>query len=459
MIIKQFYLGCLSHASYIIADERSGEALIVDPQRDIDTYAPFLAEHGLQLIATALTHFHADFVAGHIELQERYGIPIYLGERASADFTFTGLADGDEIQLGSIKLKTLATPGHTPEGISFLVHDEAGSPHAVLTGDTLFVGDVGRPDLLASVGVSAKELAEMLYNSLHQKLMTLDDAVLVYPAHGAGSLCGKHLSAATVSTIGEQRAHNYALQEMSLAAFVELMSDEQPTAPAYFLYDAEMNKTQRQTLEMLLQKADKQLSVAKLRGYTADAVQIVDIRGNDEIAQGYYRAAINIGLVGKYATWAGSVLKTDVPIVLITHADDHEEAILRLGRIGFDNVLGYIPWEVLRPELSVDEIAKPRPVLGEDLAAFFKEQDTQVIDVRSAQEFALGHFPDAEHIPLGDLYEQMRARDRGQRILVHCAGGYRSSAAVTLLAKLGFENIYELAGGFRPEYIQYSLSL
>ena len=458
MILKQFYLGCLSHASYIIADEKSGEALIVDPQRDIDTYAPFLAEHGLHVTGCALTHFHADFVAGHIELQERFDVPIYLGAQATAGFEFIGLADGDSIALGDIKIAVLETPGHTPEGISFVIHDESGRAHAVLTGDTLFVGDVGRPDLLASVGYSSQDLAAMLYESLHQKLMRLDDAVIVYPAHGAGSLCGKHISSATYSTIGEQRAHNYALQDMPMEDFVQMMSEEQPAAPNYFLYDAEMNKGERQTLEDLLEHADKEITPADLRGYAAD-VQIVDIRGNDEIAQGYFWAAINIGLVGKYATWAGSVLKPDKPIVLITHADDHQEAILRLGRIGFDQVLGYIPWEVLAPQLKHDEVWVPQQITGDELGAFLKVQSTQIIDVRSAQEFSQEHFPNAEHIALGKLEEQMAERDRDQRMLVHCAGGYRSSAAVTLLAKLGFKQVYELVGGFKPTYIQASCSL
>ena len=453
MILEQFYLGCLSHASYIIADEQTREAIIVDPQRDIDTYAPYVAEHQLQLIGTVLTHFHADFIAGHIELHERYGVPIYLGAAAQADFEFEALADGERLAVGAIEIKVLATPGHTPEGISLLVHDESGKAHAVLTGDTLFIGDVGRPDLLASIGVTAHELATMLYHSLHEQLLTLPDDVLVYPAHGAGSLCGKHLSSETVSTIGAQRAENYALQDMSEEDFIRVVTAEQPESPQYFIHNATMNKQERSVIDKVMAKTHTKLSLDELRARVAAGDQIIDIRSENEVHAAYYRPAINIGLDGKYATWAGSLLQHDAPITVITHADDHEEAIMRLGRIGYDQVTGYVVWDEIKDDLSAAERVTTQRVQGAALETFLSTAQPQIIDVRSPQEFSTAHFPQAENIPLSHLAEAMQDKKSAQTYLVHCAGGYRSSAAVTLLQSMGFSAVYDLAGGFKPAYI------
>lgn len=454
MILEQFYLGCLSHASYVIADEESGEAMIVDPQRDIDTYSEFLAEHKLILQGTILTHFHADFIAGHIELHEHYDIPIYLNSNADANFEFEGLDDGQELKIGRIRVTALATPGHTPEGMSLLVHDESGKPHAVLTGDTLFIGDVGRPDLLASIGYTADQLADMLYDSLHQKLLPLADDVLVYPAHGAGSLCGKNLSNETVSTIGAQRQENYALQKMSREKFKELVTADQPDSPQYFLHDATMNKQDRQTIDELLERAHHAIDIEELRRRAAVGEQIVDIRDETDVHQAYYRPAVNIGLEGKYATWAGSILSYDTPITVITDPHNHEEAIMRLGRIGYDNVNGYIIWDDIKDQLTPAELASTRRVSADNLMAFFRDNDVQIIDIRSPREFEAEHLPDAENIPLHKLAETMADRDRSQAYLVHCAGGYRSSAGVTLLQSLGFENIYDLEGGLKPAYVE-----
>lgn len=451
MLLHQFYLGCLSHASYVVADEATGEALIVDPQRDIDTYSEFLAERGLHPIGTALTHFHADFLAGHIELRERYGIPIYLGSKAQAEFSFVPLEDGQIITVGEVEVEALHTPGHTPEGISLVVRERSGAePHAVLTGDTLFIGDVGRPDLLASIGVTSDELANMLYDSLHGKLLQLPDAVLVYPAHGAGSLCGKHLSEETVSTIGAQRKENYALQELDRAKFVELVTAEQPAAPSYFLHDAVLNKQERQSLDQAMAQELVLLGPDRVREHLAAGDQVIDTRDADVFHLGFMRGTVNIGLKGRYAPWAGSILDTERPIVVITDPEDTAEAVMRLGRIGYDNVVGAIEWPSLAAALREEELDVTDRLLPDQLAEYLAAVQPIVVDVRAPSEHKLGGIPGARNVPLQDLAATAAAWDRDAPYLVHCAGGYRSSCAVSILHSLGFTAVRDLHGGFKP---------
>src|SRR5215831_3510424 len=304
MILKQFYLGCLAHASYLIGDETTHAAVVVDPQRDIDQYLGFAAEHGLEIRHVVLTHFHADFLAGHLELRDRTGARIYLGAAARAEYDFTPLRDGDAIELGRVRLVALETPGHTAESISILVFDlqkSAEIPHAVLTGDTLFVGDVGRPDLRVALGWSATDLGGLLYDSLRTKLLALPDESLIYPAHGAGSLCGKALSKETFSTIGEQRRSNYALQPMSKAAFVDLVTADQPQAPAYFTYDAVLNSQERPTLDETLRRELVPLALDRVLELQASGAQILDTRDPNEFAAAHLAGSINIGLIGQYA--------------------------------------------------------------------------------------------------------------------------------------------------------------
>lgn len=305
MIVKQFYLNCLAHASYLIGDEEAGIAAVVDPQRDIDRYLEFASEHGLRIAHVFLTHFHADFLAGHLEFRNRTGAAIYLGAAARAEYPFRPLHDGDAVEFGRTRLVALETPGHTPESISILVYnlaDSAETPKAVLTGDTLFVGDVGRPDLRAALGWSATDLGALLYSSLRDKLLPLPDASLVYPAHGAGSLCGKAISKETVSTIGEQRASNYALQPMSQTAFIDLVTADQPDAPAYFTYDAVLNSRERPTLEQALARELRPLTIDALLAEQARGSQVLDTRDPAEFAAAHLVGSINIGLVGQYAT-------------------------------------------------------------------------------------------------------------------------------------------------------------
>ena len=451
MIFKQFYLNCLAHASYLIGDETTATAVVVDPQRDIDRYLEFAAEHQLNIKHVILTHLHADFVAGHLELRDRVGATIYLGAKAQAEYRFTPLSDGSIIEFGRVRLKALETPGHTPESISILVFNlnrSESEPLAVLTGDTLFIGDVGRPDLRAALGWSATDLGALLYDSLQSKLLLLPDASLVYPAHGAGSLCGKAISKETVSTIGEQRRVNYALQPMTKKAFIEMVTADQPDAPPYFVYDAVLNSKERPTLTEALERELKPLELDAVLALQSQGAQILDTREPEEFGAAHLASSINIGLGGQYATWAGTVLDHTHPIVIIAAPDRENESAIRLGRIGFDNVAGY-----LRNGLQSLE---PRPelvVITERLSSQFAaelmsaSQPPVVIDVRAPREREQKHIAASVSIPLNHLAERLRELPKDRPLLVYCAGGYRSSIAASLLQKHGFEHVSEIAGG------------
>ena len=320
MKIQQYYLACLSHASYMITDEKTKTAAVVDPQRDIDQYLADAKAGGYTIKHVFLTHFHADFIAGHIELRDKAGATIHLGRRAEAEFECVHMKDGDVVEFGDVKLEIMETPGHTPEGISILVYDLAKSataPEAVLTGYTLFIGDVGRPDLLASIGVTADELADMLYDSITNKLVKLPDATLVYPAHGAGSMCGKSLSKETVSTIGEQKKFNYALQPMSREAFKQIVTADQPEAPDYFVHYAILNRKERTALHDAMEKQLKPLTLDDVLALEKTGAQLLDVRDGIDFEGGHMKGSLNIALSGKYATWAGSMLSHDRPIVVI----------------------------------------------------------------------------------------------------------------------------------------------
>src|SRR5271170_224948 len=345
MILKQYYLGCLAHASYLIGDEASSTAIIIDPQRDIQQYLTDAEKFGLQIRSVFLTHFHADFIAGHLELRDSCGATIYLGSLASAEYAFVAMKDGDTLNFPGLRLQVLETPGHTIESISILVFDlqkDSAKPYAVLTGDTLFIGDLGRPDLRASLGWSAADLASHLYDSLHNKLLTLPDETLVYPAHGAGSLCGKNLSSDTVSSLGDQRRFNYALQPMSKDEFIRLVTADQPDAPPYFTLDAILNTRERATLDHNLERVLHPIDLDEVLRFGDAGAQILDVRDPAEYAKGHLAGSINIGLGGQYATWAGTVLDRTKPIVIIAEPGREQEAALRLGRIGFDHVKGYL---------------------------------------------------------------------------------------------------------------------
>src|SRR5437879_8739371 len=395
MILKQYYLGCLAHASYLLGDDASSTAIIVDPQRNIQQYLADAEKLGLQIRHVFLSHFHADFVAGHLELRDRCGATIYLGSRAQAEYAFVAMKDGDTLEFPGLRLQVLETPGHTIESISILAFDlkkDSAKPCAVLTGDTLFIGDVGRPDLRASLGWTADDLGARLYESLHNQLLPLPDETLVYPAHGAGSLCGKQLSSDTFSSLGDQRRLNYALQPMSKEEFIRLVTADQPDAPAYFTYDAILNTRERTTLEKNLEQVLHPIDLDEVLRLGDAGSQILDVRDAAEYAKGHLAGSINIGLGGQYATWAGTVLDRAKPIVIIAEPGREKEAALRLGRLGFDHVRGYMRggMEALasRSDLVWPTERISAPAVAEELAS---AGPPLLLDIRNPREWATKH--------------------------------------------------------------------
>ena len=451
MLLKQFYLNCLAHASYLVGDELTRTAAVVDPQRDVDQYLAFAGEHGLEIRHVFLTHFHADFVAGHLELRDRTRATVYLGAAAKAEFVFTPLHDGDVVEFGRVRLKALETPGHTAESISIVVFDRDRSesvPHAVLTGDTLFVGDVGRPDLRVALGWSATDLGGLLYESLQNKLLPLPDSSLVLPAHGAGSLCGKAISRETMSTIGEQRRSNYALQPMTKDMFIGLVTADQPDAPPYFTYDAVLNSRERPTLEQALARELNPLPLDDVVARQSAGARVLDTREPAEFASVHLEGSINIGLGGQYATWAGTMLHHDEPVIIIASPGGEVESAMRLGRIGFDNVAGYLA-DGIRALDGRPDLTRSGEVLGADVAAARLSSDTPPlpIDVRTPGENAAGHIAGSVNLPLSRLEARLPELPKDRPLLVYCAGGYRSSIASSLLRQRGFTDVSEIAGG------------
>lgn len=423
----------------------------IDPQRDVDQYVEDARTQGFEIRHVILTHFHADFVAGHLELRDQTGARIYLGRRAQAEYGFTPLTDSDAIELGSIRLVALETPGHSPESISILVYDLIKSeraPYAVLTGDTLFIGDVGRPDLRVSLGWSAEQLAGMLYDSLREKLLTLPDETLVYPAHGAGSLCGKNLSTDTVSTIGIQRRYNYALQPMSKDTFIAIVTADQPDAPAYFAYDAALNTKERPTLDATLAKVLRPLPLEEVLRLRNAGAQILDTREPVDFAGGHLVDSVNISLKGEYASWAGTLLDRERPIVIVAASGREAESAMRLGRIGFDHVAGYLDGGMGGLEARADLLRRTPRITAATLAEHIASPEPPlVLDVRTDTEWQEARIEGSMHIPLTYLLERFREIPHNRKIVVHCASGYRSSIAASLLVQQGVEDVADLVGG------------
>jgi hydroxyacylglutathione hydrolase len=450
VVLKQYYLGCLAHASYLIADEPSGTAAVVDPQRDVEQYLEDAGRLGCRIGHVFLTHFHADFVAGHLELREREGAVIHLGARARAEYSFTAMADGDSVQLGDVRLTVLETPGHSPESISILVSDpgEPVDPYAVLSGDTLFIGDVGRPDLRGALGWSAAELGGMLYDSLHGKLARLPDDTLVYPAHGAGSLCGKKLSTETVSTIGIQRAYNYALAPMSRDRFIETVTADLPDAPAYFTYDAVLNARERPTLEQALERELHPLTLLQTLELQAGGAQVLDTRDGAKFEAAHLKGSVNVGLGGSYATWCGTILDPEKPIVLIAEPGREVEAATRLGRIAFDTVAGYLAGGMESLSETPDLIDRIERITAGSLAEQLDSPAPPLlVDVRAPSEWEQERIDAAVNVPLSRLPERLQSLPRDRQIVVHCASGYRSAIAAGLLQGAGFATVADLVGG------------
>lgn len=450
MHLEQLYLACLSQASYLIVDAKTKTAAVVDPRRDVEVYLEKARQHGATIRHVLLTHFHADFLAGHLELRERTGATIHLGARGKAEYPCEPMREGGMLEFGDVRLRFLETPGHTPESVCLVVHDLARDPQrpvAVLTGDTLFVGDVGRPDLMVAAGMKAEDLAGMLYESL-KKLVALPDDTIVYPGHGAGSSCGKNLSSDTSSTIGKQKSLNYALQPMGKAEFVRLVTAEQPKAPPYFAYDAGLNRAERPTLGRVLAQALRPLALEGVLAQVNAGARLIDTRDADAFALEHVRGSLNIGLGGRYASWAGTMLAPTATLVLLTEPGKEEESALRLGRIGFDRVAGFLAggieaararaelltrFERLTPETLARELAAPEPPL--------------VVDVRTDGEWASGHIDGARHLELDHLEARLAELPEQRELVVVCRGGYRSMIGASLLERAGFTRVRDLRGG------------
>lgn len=452
MIFTQYYLACLSHASYLIGDETTGRAVVVDPQRDVGGYLRDAGTQGVTIERVIETHVHADFLSGHLELAARAGSTISYGRGAETEFAIEPLDDGQTLSLGEVRLEIFATPGHTPESISIVVfeHPDDDVPYGVLTGDALFIGDVGRPDLLAAsgAGLRADQMARQLYGSLHGKLLALPDATRVFPAHGAGSACGKHLSTETESTIGAERDHNYALAPMSEDEFVDAVLEGQPVKPHYFEFDAHRNREARPLLAD--DAPPPALELAAVLGLQADGASLLDAREPADFATGHLQAAINVGLQGRFAEYAGDVLAPDSPVVLVGDPATALEVKLRLARIGFDRVLGQLD--------DLGRVFHERPELVEPSSRLTIEQLAErrvdlssltLIDVRGPGETAAGTIPGALEISLPVLVDMIGGLDPTRPTVTYCAGGYRSSIGASVLRAAGFVDVSDVIGGFQ----------
>lgn len=451
LFFRQYYLGCLSHASYLVGDLRAGVGAVVDPQRDVEEYLADAADNGLRITHVLETHFHADFLSGHLELAAATGAAIGYGAAAAgrAEFDILAYRTGDVIELGEVALEVRETPGHTPESVSFVIrpHGPGSEPYGVLTGDTLFVGDVGRPDLLASVGVTAEDLGRQLYHSLHEQLMTLPDETKVFPAHGAGSACGKNLSTETVSTIGEQRRTNYALAPMSEDQFVEAVTQGQSVAPLYFSFAANRNRMAHELLPE--DHSVRMLTVEEVLQHQHDGAVVVDGRTDVEFAAAHLRGSVNVGLGGRFAEYAGEVMAAGTPIVLVVPGGQEAEAKVRLARIGFDQVVGALadPLAVFHDHPELVETSS-RLAAGALAHRMGTVDGLVLVDIRNPGEVALGSIAGARHISLPSLLTRLGELDPLAPTVVFCAGGYRSSIAASLLRAHGFRDVSDVVGGF-----------
>ena len=444
MYFEQFYLGCLAHASYMLASE--GEAVVVDPQRDVDLYVKAAEDHHVAIRHIFETHLHADFVSGHKELASRTGATIYMGAQAGAKFPHVAVQDGFELRAGKLSIRVLETPGHTPESLCLVITDQEKSskPWAVLTGDTLFIGDVGRPDL--SKRHTPKQLAGMLYDSLHSKLLTLSDEVLVYPAHGAGSLCGRNMRAERVSTIGTERLTNNALQIKSKEEFAKQLTSNLPARPEYFLQDAEINRAGAPALADL--GALRAVEPAELKTILDDGGIALDVRPGDEFAAGHVPGSVSIPLSGQFASWAGTVLGLNARPVLIAETQEQlSEARMRLARVGIEEESGYLRGGVGAWKQAGLPLASLPQMTVESLHGA-QGNHPQVLDVRREPEWEAGHIEGAAWWPLDNFRVSPPEIDRDQPIAVHCKSGYRSLIACSLLQRAGFRNITNVLGGF-----------
>lgn len=450
MYIEQLYTGCLSEAAYYI--ESDGMAAVIDPLRDIDPYLQLANERKAKILYIFETHFHADFVSGHLDLSNATGAPIVYGPQTHTKFPVHVAKDGETFSIGKLKMEVLHTPGHTLESACYLLYDESGNPHAIFTGDTLFVGDVGRPDLAQKgAELTVNDLAGMLFDSLQQKIKTLPDNVLVYPAHGAGSSCGKNMGPETYSTIGEQKQTNYALQSQTREEFIKAVTNGLTAPPQYFPVNAQINKEGYDSLNELLEKGLQPLSVSEFKSRISDDLIILDTRRGDEFTQGFIPGSVFIGLEGRFAEWAGSLLPFDKRMLLVTEAGKERETVIRLARVGFSKIEGYLQGGFDAWQKAGEKTDMIVNVEADELAMDLPFDDRLlVVDVRRETEFADGHVRDAVNIPLSEMTDpgSMANIDDHHNLYVHCAGGYRSVIAASLLKRQGIHNLRNVLGGW-----------
>lgn len=438
MYIEQLYTNCLAEAAYYIESE--GEAAIIDPLRETEPYLELAAKRKAKIKYVFETHFHADFVSGHIDLARQANAPIVYGPQAHTNYEVINATDGQEFALGKLTLRVLHTPGHTPESSCFLLLDENRKEHAVFTGDTLFVGDVGRPDLLDGV-MTREELAGLLYDSLNTKIKTLPDEVIVYPAHGPGSACGKNIGKETFSTIGEQKKFNYAMKDQSREEFIAKVTDGILPPPAYFFEDARINREGYRAIDAVIAKNKKALTASEVKDWRRKGALVLDTRKPDDFEKGFINGSLNIGLNGQFAVWVGTLVDINQPLVLVTEPGKEHESVLRLARVGYENVVGYLErlaaWD--EPLDTVRSIAAPD---------ILREPTARVLDIRKPGEWNTSHYKDGIFVPLADMPDNLSQLDKNQSYLVHCAGGYRSMMAVSLMKREGFKHVTNIYGGF-----------
>ncbi|HYC84553.1 MAG TPA: MBL fold metallo-hydrolase [Chryseosolibacter sp.] len=441
MYIEQLYTNCLAEAAYYI--ESGGEAAIIDPLRETEPYLNLASERGTKIKYVFETHFHADFVSGHLDLARKVNAPIVYGPEANPHYAFYSAKDGEEFKVGKLVIKVLHTPGHTPESSCYLLYDENGRPHAIFTGDTLFVGDVGRPDLLDGV-MSQEQLAGLLYESLNRKIKTLPDDVIVYPAHGPGSACGKNIGKETYSTIGHQKRFNYALKDMSRDEFITKVTDGILPPPQYFFEDARINKEGYDPIEDVIRKNQNPLTSEQFNSEVRNGAIILDTRKADDFEKGFVPGSINIGLNGQFAVWVGTLIDINKPIVLITEPGKEYESILRLARVGYEKVIGYLSGGAGGWNGKLETV---KSVTAEELKLELKKGHA-VLDVRKPGEWSASHLKSAKFFPLSDFPGNLSELNKDETYVVHCGGGYRSMTAISIMKNHGFKNLINVYGGF-----------
>ena len=445
MYVEQLYTGCLAEAAYYI--ESNGEAAIIDPMRETEPYLELLKKRGAKLKYVMETHFHADFVSGHLDLAKETGAKLIFGPTAKPNYSSYTAEDGERFELGNVEIQVLHTPGHTMESSTYLLIDEGGNNHAVFTGDTLFIGDVGRPDLAVKSDLTKEDLASLLYDSLQNKILPLSDEVIVYPGHGAGSQCGKNLSKETVSTIGEQRKFNYALQPMSKDQFVDVVTEGIAAPPAYFPENARINREGYQNIDEVLKRNLNALTLDQFQSAINEGALVLDTRHEDLFEKASLRYSINIPLNGQYAVWVGSLIPIDRQLVLITELGKEHESVLRLARVGFENVAGYLEGGVETWKRSGKAVQRIDSIEPEEMMSYL-HQGYELLDVRRSTEAETEHVSGAINISLVELENRMHELNKDQKYVIHCAGGYRSMIASSILINNGFKNTLNIHGGF-----------